>query len=48
MAILWLQFPHVPVRVLHVVRAHLVQDLFEVGDGLTGALGKILDVVVLK
>ena len=48
MPIFGFQLPHVSVRVLHVVRAHFVQDLLQVGDGLPGALGKIFDVVVLK
>jgi hypothetical protein len=47
-AVLGLEFPHVLVRVLHVVVAHLVQDLLQVRDRLPCALGQILDVVILK
>ena len=48
MAVFKFEFPHVLVRILHVVSANFVQDFFQIRDGLPSALGQVLDVVVLK
>uniref|UniRef100_A0AAG5DE08 Uncharacterized protein n=1 Tax=Anopheles atroparvus TaxID=41427 RepID=A0AAG5DE08_ANOAO len=45
--VLFLQLPHVLVRVLHVVVAHLLQDFLQVADRLPGDLYQIFDVIIL-
>lgn len=47
MAILLLQFPHILMRILHIVVAHFLQDLFQISDRLSGHLHQVFDVVVL-
>lgn len=46
-SIFFLELPHVLVRVLHVVVAHVLEDFFQVANGLVRYLDEIFDVVVL-
>ena len=47
MPVLWLQLPHVLVRILNVVVADLLENLLEISRRLSRLSDQVLDVVIL-